>query len=144
MAASAFAGTTFRATKSSQFLNGLLARASTMALARCGPIFGSVSSSVALAVFRLIFLTTGAVAAGVGVVFAGAATAGAAGCAGAATCARAGAALSARNAATESRRRRFIGVVLGDPGRNFQRCAVAGVRHTSTTPHSICRRRVRQ
>src|SRR5215475_14430404 len=112
MAASAFAGTTFRATKSSQFLNGLLARASTMALARCGPIFGSVSSSVAVAVFRLIFLTT-AVAAGVGVVLAGAATAGAAGCAGAATCAKAGAALSARNAATESRRRKFIGVVLG-------------------------------
>src|SRR5499426_4863712 len=113
MAASAFAGTTFRATKSSQFLNGLLARASTMALARCGPIFGSVSSSVAVAVFRLIFLTIGVVATGVGAALAGATTAGAAGCAGAATCAKAGAALSARNAATESRRRRFIGVVLG-------------------------------
>ena len=63
MAASAFAGTTFRATKSSQFLNGDLARASTMALARAAPICGSVSSSVAVAVFRLSFLTIGAVAA---------------------------------------------------------------------------------
>ena len=78
MAASAFDGTTLRATKSSQFLNLPLTRASTMALARAGPICGSVSSSVAVAVLRLILLTTGA-----GVVgfagFAGVVTAGAAG-----------------------------------------------------------------
>src|SRR5882762_3509845 len=42
MAASAFDGTTLRATKSSQFLNLPLTRASTMALARAGPICGSV------------------------------------------------------------------------------------------------------
>src|SRR5215470_12604863 len=138
MAASAFAGTTFRATKSSQFLNGPLARASTMALARAGPICGNVSISVAVAVLRLIFLTIGAVAAGVGAVLAGATTAGAAGCAGAATCARAGAALSARNAATESRRRRFIGVVLGDPARIFERCAVAGLGAHRRRRISIC------
>src|SRR5258705_7197552 len=137
MAASAFAGTTFRATKSSQFLNGDLARSSTMALARAAPICGSVSSSVAVAVFRLIFLTIGAVAAGVAVVLAGATTAGAVGCAGAATCARTGAALSASNAATESRRRRFIGVVLGDPARNFQRCAVAGLGHIDDTAFDL-------
>src|SRR5215510_15060658 len=109
MAASTFDGTTFRATKSSQFLNGPLARASTMALARAGPTCGSVSSSVAVAVFKLIFFAIGAVATGVGVAgLAGAAAAGAAGCAGAAVCARTGAALSASNAATESRRRRVI------------------------------------
>jgi len=78
IAASAFDGTTLRATKSSQFLNLPLARVSTMALARAGPICGRVSSSVAVAVLRLILLTTGA-----GVVgfagFAGVVTAGAAG-----------------------------------------------------------------
>ena len=78
MAASAFDGTTLRATKSSQFLNLPLARASTMALARAGPICGSVSSSVAVAVLRLILLTTGAVVVGFAG-FAGVVTAGAAG-----------------------------------------------------------------
>src|SRR5258708_33387822 len=65
MAASAFDGTTLRATKSSQFLNLLLARASTMALARAGPICGSVSGSVAVAVLRLMLLTAAAGGAGI-------------------------------------------------------------------------------
>src|SRR5215468_8408519 len=78
MAASAFDGTTLRVTKSFQSLNLPLARASTMALARAGPICGSVSSSVAVAVLRLILVTTGAGVAG----FAGMVMAGAAGFAG--------------------------------------------------------------
>jgi hypothetical protein len=65
-----------RATKSSQFLNLPLARASTMASARAGPICGSVSRSVAVAVLRLILLTTGAGAVGFAG-FAGVVTAGA-------------------------------------------------------------------
>ena len=76
IAASAFDGTTLRVTKSSQFLNGPFARASTIALARAGPIWGSVSSSVAVAVLRLILRVAGATAVG-------AAAAGAAGLAGA-------------------------------------------------------------
>jgi hypothetical protein len=51
----ASAGTTLRATKSSQFLN-LVFRASIIALTRAGPTSGSLSSSSAGAVFRLTFL----------------------------------------------------------------------------------------
>src|SRR5712672_884042 len=75
IAVSAFDGTTLRFTKSSQFLNFSLVRASMIALARAGPICGRPSSSAALAVLRLTFLATGVVAAG-------AAIAGAAGLAG--------------------------------------------------------------
>ena len=56
-------GTSLRATKSSQFLNFALARASIMAFDWTGLIFGSFPSSAAVAVLRLILLATGAVAA---------------------------------------------------------------------------------
>src|SRR3981189_2326304 len=81
MAAAASAGTTLRATKSSQFLNFSLARASTIALERAGPIWDTLSSSAAVAVLRLTLAATGDVAAPVVVGFAGAAAEGA-GCAG--------------------------------------------------------------
>src|SRR6478672_1933449 len=81
MATAASAGTTLRATKSSQFLNFPLARASTMALERAGPICETLSSSAAVAVLRLTLAATGDVAAPVVVGFAGAAAEGA-GCAG--------------------------------------------------------------
>ena len=64
MAASAFDGTTLRATKSSQFLNFGFARASTIALARAGPICGRASSSAAVAVFRLTSFAIDVVTAG--------------------------------------------------------------------------------
>src|SRR5262249_61653274 len=63
IAAAASAGTTLRATKSSQLLNFALARASMMALERAGASFGSLSSSAAVAVLRLVLATCGAVAA---------------------------------------------------------------------------------
>src|SRR5258705_8481520 len=86
MAASAFDGTTLRFTKSSQFLNFSLVRASMIALARTTPICGKPSSSVTVAVLRLTFLTTGVAAADV--VDAGAAgLAGVAAGAGVAACA---------------------------------------------------------
>src|SRR5258707_6068768 len=93
MAAVASAGTTLRATKSSQFLNFALVRASTMALERAGPICGSLSSSAAAAVLRLVLTACGAVAAPVVAGFAGAVTAGAgfAACPGWVPCAKAGA-----------------------------------------------------
>src|SRR5262245_22317504 len=72
IAAAASAGTTLRATKSSQFLNFALARASMIALERAGPICGSLSSSAAVAVLRLVLATCGAVAAPVVAGFAGA------------------------------------------------------------------------
>src|SRR2546429_5238388 len=94
MAAAASAGTTLRATKSSQFLNFALARASMIALERTGPICGSLSSSAEVAVLRLVLATCGAVAAPVVAGFAGAgvvtAGAGFAGCAGCVPCAKAG------------------------------------------------------
>src|SRR4030081_3321936 len=62
-AAVASAGRTLRATKSSQFLNFALARASTITFERAGPICGSLSSSATVAVFRLTLAATGAVAA---------------------------------------------------------------------------------
>ena len=59
IAAAASAGTTLRATKSSQFLNFSLARASTIALERAGPICGTLSSSATVAVLRLTLAATG-------------------------------------------------------------------------------------
>src|SRR5262249_49409746 len=63
IAAAASAGTTLRATKSSQLLNFSLARASTIALERAGPMCGSLSRSAAAAVFRLVLAAAGAVVA---------------------------------------------------------------------------------
>src|SRR5262245_61510822 len=62
IAAAASADTTLRATKSSQFLNFALARASMIAFEPDGPIFGSLSRSAAGAVLRLTLAATGAVA----------------------------------------------------------------------------------
>src|SRR5262249_5750889 len=125
MAASAFDGTTLRATKSSQFLNLPLARASTMALARAGPICGSVSSSVAVAVLRLILLTTGA-----GVVgfagFAGVVTAGAAGLCGCGGWAKTGAQIAPRSAATQRMRRVDMRAVLYCSPERLSATFVAG------------------
>ena len=56
------AGTTLRVTKSSQFLNLALARASTIAREFITLPFGSLLSSAAGAVFRLTLTATGAVA----------------------------------------------------------------------------------
>src|SRR5436190_8772912 len=63
IAAAVSAGTTLRATKSSQSLNFVFARASTMALDCAGVIFGSLSSWATVAVLRLILPVTAAVAA---------------------------------------------------------------------------------
>src|SRR5262249_30831210 len=117
IAAAASAGTSLRATKSSQFLNFALARASMIALERAGPICGSLSSSAAVAVLRLVLATCGAVAApvvaGAGVVTAGA---GFAGCAGCVPCAKAGTDSSASIAEVTRTRRVNIAVgPLGDP-----------------------------
>src|SRR5262249_29358163 len=97
MAAAASAGTTLRATKSFQSLNFALVRASTMALERAGPICGSLSSSAAVAVLRLVLTACGAVAAPVVAGLAGAGTAGAGlgACGRLGACAKAGADKSA-------------------------------------------------
>src|SRR6516225_7212023 len=118
IAAAASAGTTLRAMKSSQFLNFALARASMIALERAGPICGSLSSSAAVAVLRLVLATCGAVAAPVVAGFAGAVTAGAgfADCAGCVPCAKAGTDSSASIAGVTRTRRVNIAVgPLGDP-----------------------------
>src|SRR6188472_4329197 len=95
---------TLRATKSSQFLNFALARASTIALERAGPICGTLSSSATVAVLRLTLAATGFVAAPVVVGFAGAA---AVGCI---PCAKAGADRSASIAEVTRTRRVSIWV----------------------------------
>src|SRR3989441_2586022 len=110
---------TLRATKSSQFLNFALARASMIALERTGPIWGSLSSSAAVAVLRLVLATCGAVAAPVvaGFAGAGAVTAGAgfAGCAGCVPRAKAGTDSSASIAqGTRTRRGSIVGGPLCD------------------------------
>src|SRR5262245_38169567 len=106
--------------KLSQFLNFALARASMIALERAGPICGSLSSSAAVAVLRLVLATCGAVAAPVvaGFAGAGAVTAGPgfAGCAGGVPCAKPGTARSASIAEATRTRRVIIAVgPLGDP-----------------------------
>src|SRR5262245_34887193 len=118
IAAAVSAGTTLRATKSSQFLNFALARASMIVLERAGPICGSLSSSAAVAVLRLVLATCGAAAAPVVAGFAGAVTAGAgfAGCAGGVPCAKAGTDSSASIAeVTRTRRVNMVVGPLGDP-----------------------------
>ena len=115
IAAAASAGTTLRATKSSQFLNFALARASMIVLERAGPICGSLSSSTAVAVLRLVLATCGAVAAPVVAGFAGAgavtAGAGLAGCAGCVPYAKAGTDSSASIA--EVTRTRRVNMAIG-------------------------------
>src|SRR5262245_35738980 len=85
-----------------------------IALERAGPICGSLSSSVAVAVLRLVLAACGAVAAPVVAGFAGAPAAGAgfAGCAGCIPCAKAGADRSASVAEVTRTRRINIAVVL--------------------------------
>src|SRR5690349_11719420 len=61
IAVAASAGITLRATKSSQSLNFALARASTIAFEFSTLPLGSLLSSAAVAVFRLILAATGAV-----------------------------------------------------------------------------------
>src|SRR5262245_38593326 len=114
MAAAASAGTTLRATKSFQSLNFALPRASMMALERAGPICGSLSSSAAVAVLRLVLTACGAVAAPVVAGLAGAVTAGAgfAGCAGWVPCAKAGADKSAIVSEVARTREVNIAIVL--------------------------------
>src|SRR5262249_10607342 len=122
IAAAASAGTTLRAMKSSQFLNFALARASMIALERAGPIWGSLSSSAAVAVLRFVLATCRAGAAAVVAGFAGAgavtagAGAGVAGCAGWVPCAKAGTDSSASIAeVTRTRRVNIVVGPLGDP-----------------------------
>src|SRR5262245_5011618 len=99
MAAATSAGMTLRAMKSSQLLNFSLVRAAMIALERCAPTCGSLSSSASVAVLRLILTAAGAVAAPVVAGFAGlgaeAAGAGFAGCIGCGPWAKAGADRSA-------------------------------------------------
>src|SRR5262249_53679184 len=115
IAAAASAGATLRATKSSQFLNFALARASMIALERAGPICGSLSSSAAVAVLRLVLATCGAVAAPVvaGFAGAGAVTAGAgfAGGTGGVSLAEGGVGSSAGHA--EVTRTRRVNIAIG-------------------------------
>src|SRR5262249_35187903 len=120
IAAAASAGAAFCATQTSQFLNFALARASMIALERAGPICGSLSSSAAVAVLRLVLATCGAVAAPVVAGFAGAgavaAGPGFAGCAGCVPCAKAGTDSSASIAeVTRTRRVNIVVGPLGDP-----------------------------
>src|SRR6266511_681373 len=112
IAAAASAGTTLRATKSSQSLNFAFVRASMIALERVGPMCGSLSSSAAVAVLRLVLAACGAVAPPVVAGFAGAVTAGAgfAGCAGCGPCAKAGADKSAN--VTEVTRTRRVNIAV--------------------------------
>src|SRR5262245_58466297 len=113
MAAAASAGTSLRAMKSSQSLNFAFARASMIALERAGPMCGSLSSSAAVAVLRLV-LTAWLAEAPVVAGFAGAVTAGAgfAGFAGCVPCAKAGADRSASVTEVTRTRRVNIAVVL--------------------------------
>src|SRR6516225_3871280 len=102
IAAAASAGTTLRATKSSQFLNFALARASMIVLERAGPICGSLSSSTAVAAPVVAgFAGAGAVTAGAGL----------AGCAGCVPCAKAGTDSSASIA--EVTRTRRVNMAIG-------------------------------
>src|SRR5262245_37224304 len=110
MAAAASAGTTLRATKSLQSLNFALPRASMMTLERAGPIWGSLSSSAAVAVLRLVLAACGAVAAPVVAGLPGAVTASFAGCAGWLPWAKAGADKSA--SATEVTRTRGVNIAV--------------------------------
>src|SRR4029450_4481706 len=82
IAAAASAGTTLRATKSSQSLNFAFGRASVVGLGGAGGVCGSLSSSAAVAVLRLVLAACGAVAAPVVAGFAGAPAAGAGCCGG--------------------------------------------------------------